>query len=48
MNMTPQAKRTLWEIINDQLEGVDCEDAEWVCEQWVAEISMGMGGLFYG
>ena len=47
VNMTPQAKWTLWEIINDQVEGVELEDAEWVCEQWVAEIALGMGGRFY-
>ena len=47
MNMTPKALATLWAIVNDQVEGVGEDDAEWVCEQWVAEIALGMGGRFY-
>lgn len=39
MNMTAERLQTLWEMVNDQMEGVEKEDAEFVCEQWWAEIS---------
>lgn len=29
----------LWRIINDQVEGIEYEDAEYVAEQWICEIS---------
>jgi hypothetical protein len=42
VNMTEQRRQVLWEIVNDQMEGIEKADAEWVCEQWVAEVAMGM------
>ena len=36
--MTEGRLQVLWEICNDQLEGLEKADAEWVCEQWWCEI----------
>ena len=38
--MTVRRRQLLWELINDQLDGIESgEDAEYVCEQWWAEIA---------
>lgn len=39
MNMTKEREQTLWWMINDQIEDqINKQDAEYVCEQWWAEI----------
>jgi hypothetical protein len=38
MNMTPARLQVMWEICNDQVEGLSKEDSEYLCEQWWAEI----------
>jgi len=42
--MTLDRLQTLWEMVNDQMEGIDKDDSEWVCEQWVAEVMWRVGG----
>ena len=37
--MTKEQKETLWFMINDQMEGIDRDDAEFVAEQWWAEVN---------
>lgn len=36
--MTPKRRHTLWLMCNESLEGLKLNDAEWVVEQWWAEI----------
>ena len=38
MNMYPRRLETAWFILNDEFEGIEMEDAEWMLEQWWAEI----------
>ena len=37
MNMTPKRLDTLWEMVNEIVEGLEREDAEYLVEQWWAE-----------
>lgn len=36
--MTRSQLDTLWCLIDNQLDGTDPKDSEWICEQWLAEI----------
>lgn len=38
MNMTEERRRLLLELCGDQVENITIDDAEWIAEQWVAEI----------
>lgn len=44
--MTPGRRQTLLEICGDQLESIELDDAEWIAEQWQAEIILEMGWSF--
>ena len=38
MNMSDERLNTLWAMVNDQAEGISREDAEYLAEQWWAEV----------
>lgn len=38
VNMTASRRQTLLEMCGTQLENITLDDAEWICEQWMAEI----------